>query len=543
MRSCWRTARPAAERSGFWARFLGPVSKPGLRAPIAGARSGIALTSTCPERPILNERPPSADSPPEPDAGPAQDPLPHQALPDGLLGRLQLSSPRRLALFITVALLAGFVTAMVPADAALSPDGRSALFVLVLAAGLWLTEAIPAFAVGILVIALQVLLLGDPAGSEPDWERHVFMLGHPLVWLFFGGLVLAAGMSRTGIDRWLAAHVLARFADRPARLVCAVAASAFALSMIMSNTATTAMMLALIAPLVANRTADDRLAATLVLAVPVGANLGGMASLVGTPPNAIAAGMLAEQLDVEVSFARWFTIGLPPALLLGAALVGVLLWRLRARGDQEAALPALVFEPVRDAPASAPWEVLTVALTLLTTLGLWLSQDLHGLPTPVVAVVPVVLLTATGILDVNAFRRLSYDVLFLLAGGLALGQSVHETGLAQWLVGSVATDGLPAIGFAMLMGAMTLVLSNVMSNTAAANVLVPLTLTMTAAPGAALTVALCASAAMALPVATPPNALAHASGRLHSRDFLLVGMVSACIAPPLIAAWVTLVSP
>lgn len=439
------------------------------------------------------------------------------------------------------------MTWLVPPDAALSSDGRSALFVLVLAAGLWLTEAIPAFAVGILVIALQVLLLGDPAGPEPDWERHVFILGHPLVWLFFGGLVLAAGMSRTGIDRWLASRALARFADRPAHLVCAVAGSAFALSMIMSNTATTAMMLALIAPLVANRSADDRLAATLVLAVPVGANLGGMGSLVGTPPNAIAAGMLAEQLSVEISFARWFTIGLPPALMLGAVLIGVLLWRLRGGGDAKAgpgaSLPPLVFEPADDATPAAHWEVLTVAVTLLTTLGLWLTQDLHGLPTPVVAVVPVVLLTATGILDVNAFRRLSYDVLFLLAGGLALGQAVHETGLAEWLVGSIATDGLSAIAFAMLMGAATLVLSNVMSNTAAANVLVPLTLTMAAAPGAALTVALCASAAMALPVATPPNALAHASGRLRARDFLLVGLVSAVVAPPLIAAWVALVSP
>lgn len=504
----------------------------------------------------MNERPPerlpeNSGTPPTrntdaPDAGP--DPLPHQALPEGLLGWLQLSSPRRLALVLAVTLVAVIVTRLVPADAALSADGRSALFVLVLAAGLWLTEAIPAFAVGILVIALQVLLLGDPAGPDPDWERHVLMLGHPLVWLFFGGLVLAAGMSRTGIDRWLASRALARFAQRPAHLVCAVAGITFTLSMIMSNTATTAMMLALIAPLVANRSPDDRLAATLVLAVPVGANLGGMGSLVGTPPNAIAAGMLAEQLDVEISFARWFTIGLPPALMLAAVLVGVLLWRLRGadgpddNGGASSDLPPLVFEPAEGTTPAAHWEVLTVAVTLLATLGLWLTQDLHGLPTPVVAVVPVVLLTATGILDVNAFRRLSYDVLFLLAGGLALGQAVHETGLAEWLVGSIATDGLSTIAFAMLMGAATLVLSNVMSNTAAANVLVPLTLTMAAAPGAALTVALCASAAMALPVATPPNALAHASGRLRARDFLLVGLVSAFVAPPLIAAWIALVA-
>jgi sodium-dependent dicarboxylate transporter 2/3/5 len=182
-------------------------------------------------------------------------------------------------------------------------------------------------------------------------------------------------------------------------------------------------------------------------------------------------------------------------------------------------------------------------VTLATTLGLWLSQDLHGLPTPVVAVVPVVLLTATGILDVDAFRRLSYDVLFLIAGGLALGQAIQDTGLAAWRVGQVADDALPRVGFAILSGFAAVVLSNVMSNTAAANVLVPLTLTATGDTATVLTVALCASAAMALPVATPPNALAHATGRIRARDFLALGLVCGLLAPPLTAAWTSLVAP
>ncbi|HSG89093.1 MAG TPA: DASS family sodium-coupled anion symporter [Pseudomonadales bacterium] len=466
-------------------------------------------------------------------------PRPHAELPDGLLGWLELSSPRRLVLTLAIAASALFATWLVPDDAGLGVDGRRSLFVLLLAAGLWLTEAMPAFAVGLLVIGLQVLLLGDPAGAEPDWERHVLVLGHPLIWLFFGGLVLAAGMRGTGIDRWLATRVLTRFARSPRHLVTAVAGMSFLLSMLMSNTATTAMMLALVAPLIASRPVDDRLASTLVLAVPVGANLGGMGSLVGSPPNAIAAGMVGEQLGIHLSFARWFLIGLPPALVLAAVLIGLLLWRLGPQEPGAAPSPAALVAGAD--PRASHWSILTVAATLAVTLGLWLTQDLHGLPTPVVAVVPVVLLTATGILGTEAFRGLSWDVLLLMAGGLALGQAVHETGLAAWLVGGLPLDGLSPILFAMLAGAATLVLSNTMSNTAAANVLVPLVLSAVAAPAPALTVALCASAAMALPVATPPNALAHASGRLHARDFLLVGLVSAVLAPPLMALWTAFV--
>ncbi|MDZ7826211.1 MAG: SLC13 family permease [Gammaproteobacteria bacterium] len=456
-----------------------------------------------------------------------------------MLGWLELSSGRRLALFIAITAAAGAVTLMIPADVELADDARRALFILLLAAGLWLTETIPAFAVGILVIALQVLLLGRPTSEEGDWERHVLVLGHPLIWLFFGGLVLAAGMSRTGVDQWLAARALTRFADRPRHMVAAVAAIAFVLSMIMSNTATTAMMLALIAPLIAGRPSDDRFATTLILAVAVGANLGGMGSLVDAPNASCrrhARGPGSRHLLRPLVRHR-------PAAGTAAG----------ADPDRAAPAPARSRRPPRRATERSglrmpdrrcrTGETLVVVVTLATTLGLWLSQDLHGLPTPVVAVVPVVLLTATGILDVDAFRRLSYDVLFLIAGGLALGQAIQDTGLAAWLVGQVADDALPLVWFAILSGFAAVVLSNVMSNTAAANVLVPLTLTATGDTATVLTVALCASAAMALPVATPPNALAHATGRIHARDFLALGLVCGLLAPPLTAVWTSLVAP
>lgn len=463
-------------------------------------------------------------------------------LPRSLLRWLEISSPQRVVLFIVVALLAAGLTALVPAEAELGEAGRRSLFILLLAAGLWLSEAIPAFAVGILIIALQVLLLDRPGGSLTDgpgaWETHVLVLGHPLVWLFFGGLVLAAAMSRTGIDRWLASHLLQRFAHRPETLIAGVAGIAFFLSMLMSNTATTAMMLALVTPVVSRLDRHDPMALTLVLAIPVGANLGGMGSLVGTPPNAVAAGALASQAGIDINFAQWLLVGLVPGLLLLGLLLGVLLWRIRGA----AAPPAALWQGLDDSDAVAHvphWERLTVIGTLLLTVALWLTSGWHGLPAPAVSVVPVVILTATGILDVEAFRRLPYDVLFLLAGGLALGHAVHQTGLAGWLISGIPSDDVPLFMLALATGAAAVVLSNIMSNTAAANVLVPLAIS--AAPGAplvvAIPVALCASAAMAMPVSTPPNALAFATGLCRARDFLVLGGVTAIAAPPLAAAW------
>ncbi len=461
----------------------------------------------------------------------------------GVLWRwLEMSSPGRVGLFLLCLAIAAGITLLVPEEADLGPAGRRSLFILLLAVGLWLSEAIPAFAVGILIIGLQVLLLDRPGSRlEPQagaWEAHVLVLGHPLVWLFFGGLVLAAGMSRTGIDRWLASRVLRRFAVHRSGLLAGVAGTTFLLSMVMSNTATTAMMLALITPIVTRLERDDPMAISLVLAIPIGANLGGMGSLVGTPPNAVAAGALASQAGIDINFAQWLLVGLVPGLLLLGVLLAILL--VRARHAQLP--PAALWQGLTaktEGPEARQWERLTVIVTLGLTVTLWLTTDLHGLPAPAVSVVPVVLLTATGILDVEAFRRLPYDVLFLLAGGLALGQAVNDTGLAAWLISAIPTEQLPLFALALATGAAAVLLSNIMSNTAAANVLVPLAIS--AAPGAplevALPVALCASAAMAMPISTPPNALAFATGLCRTRDFLILGAVTALIAPILAATW------
>jgi sodium-dependent dicarboxylate transporter 2/3/5 len=476
-----------------------------------------------------------------------------EKIPEGVIDALGIESPKRALIFIGCGLVSLAVAGLLPDSPDLTPAARRALFILLFAATLWVTEAIPAYAVGILVIGLQIALLGRPGGvfaeTTRDWEQFVVVIGHPLVWLFFGGFVLAAGMARTGLDRQLAAYVLARFGSRPPTLLLGIMAITFTLSMFMSNTATTAMVLAMISPLLASLDADDPFVPGLLLGVAVAANLGGMGSLIGTPPNAIAVGALAELPGgSNVSFLEWMVIGLPLALALAA---GAWLFIVRSYPARSASLdfasPEVSTEHSTEESATeaAPaWQKLVVGLTLLLTIGLWLGSQWHTIPTAAVAFIPIVFFTTTGILGTREIRSLNYDILFLLAGGLALGQVVISTGLSTWIVERLPVAALGLAGVALLMSYLTVVLSNFMSNTAAANVLVPIGLSMAVGfePHIALPIALCASAAMCLPIATPPNALAYATGRCGTREFLRLGLVMGLITPPAAVLWTFLIA-
>ena len=476
-----------------------------------------------------------------------EDPRP----PEGYIDALGISSPKRIMMFVACFVAALLTVLLVPAFSELDAAQRRALFILIFAALLWITEAVAAFAVGILVIGLGIALLGNPepllgdpeegifAKTDRDWEQFVVVIGHPLVWLFFGGFVLAAGMARSGLDRWLATRLLSRLGSRPATLLMGIMVVTFMLSMFMSNTATTAMMIAMLAPLLARL--DRRFATGLLIGTAVAANLGGMGSLIGTPPNAIAVGVLSQGADpVDITFIGWMVLGFP----LGAGLL-ILSWaliaKLYAAGHDR--LPTIDWTGAEEVESAPRWQVIVVASTFVLTVGLWMTGAWHGLPTAVVSFLPIVVFTTTGILGVPQIRGLSYDVLFLLAGGLALGQIVTATGLADWIVGRLPTEGLGVLGIALIVSFVTLILSNFMSNTAAANIIIPLGVTMVVGAEAriAVPIALSASAAMCLPIATPPNAMVSATGRCKTGDFLRMGLIMGLLTPPLAVGWSSLV--
>jgi sodium-dependent dicarboxylate transporter 2/3/5 len=194
------------------------------------------------------------------------------------------------------------------------------------------------------------------------------------------------------------------------------------------------------------------------------------------------------------------------------------------------------------APTSsqAGWERAAVAITLAITVGLWLTAPVHGIPMAVVSFLPPCALAAVGVLQADDVRALPWDVLILLAGGLSLGVTVEVTGLAAWLAARFDASALHPALLALAVSYATMLASNLMSNTAAASVAVPMSLAFAVPEHHAMvaaSVALSASAAMCLPISTPPNALAHGSGRLRSRELLAAGGLLGLAAPPLAVGW------
>jgi solute carrier family 13 (sodium-dependent dicarboxylate transporter), member 2/3/5 len=438
--------------------------------------------------------------------------------------------------------------AFLPEWPGLDPAARRCLFILALAAGLWATEAIPAFAVSLLVIGLAILLLGRPDGvfagpDEPDrWQIFIAPLASPLIWLFLAGFILAEAASRTGLDRTLAGLVFHAAGSKATHVLAAAMGITFLLSMFMSNTATAAMMVAVITPLLRTLPAGHPFRPALPLGIAVSANLGGMGTLVGTPPNAIAAGFVSR-IGAELSFLDWMLLGLPPALLLAALLGAFLLRRYHAEGLY---LDRRALAAVETTGPRAPvWQRGVVVVVFSVTLLLWMFGPA---PASVVAFIPITVLSVTGVIGVAEIRQLRWDVLILMAGGLSLGVAVSETGLAGWLVTGLPAQGLGLLGAALALALFTAVLSNFMSNTAAANILVPIGAAVAVGFGGApgilpVVIALSASTAMCLPIATPPNAIAYSTGEIEARSFLWPGLILLLATPLVTVPWVSWLLP
>jgi sodium-dependent dicarboxylate transporter 2/3/5 len=309
-------------------------------------------------------------------------------------------------------------------------------------------------------------------------------------------------------------------------------------SMWMSNTAASAMMITLVAAMTARIAADEPFKRGMILGVAFAANIGGMGTPIGTPPNAIALSAL-RQRDINVGFGEWMLIAVPLAigLLLASWILLLILYGPRGRD--------LDLRPERK-PLTGRGKV-TFAVFVLTIV-LWLSQPLHGYPSYIVALLPAVLFTMTGIIGPKDLNQLEWNVLILIAGGLALGLGMRVVGLDSTLADAVTGSGLTNafLVVALLAGA-TLLLSNFMSNTATANIVVPVGVTiMTALAGAegesqvvvlAVSLALVASIAMSLPVSTPPNAIAFSTDQITVRELATSGTILSLIGLVLIVAF------
>lgn len=424
----------------------------------------------------------------------------------------------------------------------LTEASRICMMIFVGAAGLWITEAIPPFATATMVIVLCIYLLGTPGGpmgfdsGSIDHSYRIFLnpVASPTLVLFFGGFIMARAATKHGFDIRLAKAFLKPFGTNPRMVLLGVIVITALFSMFMSNTATTAMMIAILAPLFAHFEGRDPFKKALVLAVPFAANIGGIGTIIGTPPNAVAASVLGE-IGQPVSFIAWMAVGVPLA-----TIILFLLWLLLIK----------VFKPREDRlqvlfpnNLALTWDLVVVVVTFTLTVLLWLTQALHDIPSGVVALLPVLVFTVFGIIDREDLKRIEWNVLILIAGGLTLGVAMQRSGLSDVLVGLITAAGLSP---AMLLPSLMLVavaISNFMSNTSAANLMIPIVVSMsTISPVmGAMGVALACSLAMSLPISTPPNAIAFATNAIETRDMARYGTIISLIGLALLVLVVILI--
>ncbi|HUE84610.1 MAG TPA: DASS family sodium-coupled anion symporter [Vicinamibacterales bacterium] len=390
---------------------------------------------------------------------------------------------------------------------------------------LWVTEALPLFATAFISIAAQMFFLANPAewpglgfeqGNGPEPRAFLAAAADPVLVLFFGGLVLSRAISKTGVDRRIAALVLRPMVATPARMLLGVMLTTAGFSMLMSNTATTALMLALIVPILLQLPRGDPFRKAIILAVPLSANIAGMATPIASPPNAIAVSYLARA-GIAIGFVQWMLAAIPLVLVLL-----IVMWRWLLRCYPPTAVSwRLDFPEARLSPTGA-W-VIAVALITITV---WMTEPWHGVPASVAAVLPVIFLFTTSVITREDVNTLDWDVLILIAGGLSLGYSLQVTAVDERLAAVIPVNASDAARLGLVALA-TFVLGTFFSNTAIASMLMPVA-AIAASTGAsgldltayALTIALVASLSMALPVSTPPNAMAHGTGEVTRSDFL-----------------------
>ena len=476
----------------------------------------------------------------------------HESYPDrvdtrrqtkNLLDKLEFSSWRTLSK-ITISLSIALAISFVPEYEGLSYSGHQALFILILAAGLWISEAIPAFSVAILIIALEIVMLGKVDSQFVEWEVYVQTWSSPLIWLFFGGFVMASAAHRTKLDRWLASHVLTRLGNRPGMVLAGVMIVTAVFSMFMSNTATAAMMMTVIAPVYLTLGRGNPFGKAMLLAVPFAANIGGMGTIIGSPPNAIAAGALSNSTTQSISFVEWMIAGVPVAIVLLAVIYIYLLFRYPSAVKRMDF--SLLKNDTDDSTEVEPvWKKLLVMVIFFITIILWMTQNLHGIPTAVVSFLPITVFATTGIFRTKEMRGLSWDVLMLMAGGLSLGIAMQRTGLAQWLVNSFPFEAIGTLPTLLLISFIVLIISNFISNTSAASIVVPIGLSLGVPLGMGsefvIAIALSSSAAMCLPISTPPNAIAFSMDQLETSDFIVGGLIVGVLGPLLAVFWTGIV--
>ncbi|WP_339609793.1 SLC13 family permease [uncultured Planktosalinus sp.] len=418
------------------------------------------------------------------------------------------------------------------------------LFLLFFSILLWFTEAIPPFAVGIFIVGYLIFFMGRE--GTMDVKHYVQTWSDGVIWLFLGGFFLAEAMRKTRLDIKLLIITAPRFGDKAKYIILGLMIVTAILSMVMSNTATTAMMLATVTPLF-SKIDNKALQKAFLLGIPSAAAIGGMGTIIGSAPNAIAVGAL-EAIGIKISFLQWMSVGVPVALLLTFMTWKLLLNKYKL-GELKLSIDFIKdLERKKDQRKEEKLQKRIVLIVLMLTIFLWLTSQWSGIPVAAVSGIPIVALTMMGIIDADDVRKLPWDTLMLVAGGLALGIAIQEQELALYFVSKISVFDMNVYLLLVLFSLLTVALSNFMSNTAATTILVPVAISLISIYGDVnpviftMVIGLSASCALLLPVSTPPNAIVYSTGLVEQSEFRLGGLFIGLAGPVVIILWTLLLT-
>lgn len=418
--------------------------------------------------------------------------------------------------------------------------------IFVMAVMLWLTEAIPAWATSVVIIFVLLFFVSDSAfnvmqGSEGeygkllDYQGVMACFADPTIILFLGGFVLAIAATKSGLDVLMAKTLIAPFGKKSENVLLGFMLITGIFSMFISNTATAAMMLTFLTPVFKALPANGKGRVALTMAIPIGANLGGMGTPIGTPPNAFAYKVLNDPagLNLGLSFGDWMMVMAPMVVIM--LLIAWFIIRKMFPFSQK------TIEINIEGNIQHNWRTFVVGGTFLLTIILWVCGKQLGINANTVAMLPIAVFAFTGVVTAEDLKDIDWAVIWMVAGGFALGLAMNGTGLAENAVKSIPFSQFNPIVIMVISGLVCFVLSNFISNTATAALLIPILTVVCAGMGDSLAsvggtstiiigVAVAASCAMSLPISTPPNAIAYSTGLIQQTDMVKAGLTIGTIS-------------
>ena len=410
---------------------------------------------------------------------------------------------------------------------------------------MWVLEVVSSWATSVGIIVLMLLftsnsgiapfMTGENLGEPLAYKNIMACFADPVIMLFIGGFVLAIAAGKTGLDAQLAKVLLKPFGRKSENVLLGFILITGLFSMFVSNTATAAMMLAFLAPVFKQLPPEGKGRIALAMSIPVAANLGGMGTPIGTPPNNIALKYLndPEGLNMNLGFGEWMLFMLPLVAVL--LLISWVLLRKMFPFTQK------TIELNIEGGMKKGRNTWIVIVTFFVTVLLWLTDKLTGINSYTVALIPFVVFAMTGVITKYDLEEINWSVIWMVAGGFALGYGLNASGLAERAVESIPFGDFSPLLILLLSGIICYLLSNFISNSATAALLMPILAVVCTAmgdklgmiggtPTVLIGVAVAASSAMVLPVSTPPNALAFSTNLVHQNDMVRVGLIMGIIS-------------